>query len=52
MGVRDVCGPESDVRVTALRLFHNIEGYLKNKRQLVSLINSFLSFFSRQPRAQ
>jgi len=25
-GVRDVCGPESDVRVSALRLFHNIEG--------------------------
>ena len=25
-GVRDVCGPESNVRVFALRLFHNIEG--------------------------
>ena len=25
-GVRDVCGPESDVRVYALRLFHYIEG--------------------------
>ena len=25
-GVRDVCGPESDVCVSALRLFQNIEG--------------------------
>ena len=25
-GVRDVCEPESGVRVSALRLFHTIEG--------------------------